>query len=149
MVTIAFHFRESSDPRNYIEKWRINAEALGADLAIIDTSRFKIAEHYSHEKVKVYKSLEEIEEANNNIVYLESSYFLEKVSIPYTWLHNFKHPESAVYVVGDNYAAIQTRGRKDKIWVSIKCPKGTTLFADTVAMIALYDRLLKNGSYSN
>jgi len=149
MVTIAFHFRESSDPRNYIEKWRINAEALGADLAIIDTSKFKIAEHYSHEKVKIYKSLEEVEENYDEIIYLESSHFLEKAGIPYAWLHNFRHPESAVYVVGDNYAAMQIKGREDKTWVSIRCPEGTTLYADVVAMIVLYDRLLKNGSYSN
>lgn len=146
---IAFHFREAPDPREYIEKWRMNAEALRADLIVIDISRFKIAEHYSHHRVKIYKSLEDLEEIYDNIVYLESPHFLEKANISYTWLHNFKHPDSAIYVVGDNYAAIQTRGRQNKPWVSIKCPRGTTLYADIVAMIVLYDRLLKNGSYNN
>jgi len=143
MVAIAFHFRESPDPLNYIEKWRINAEALYAKLIVIDTSRFKIAEHYSHKKVKIYRSLEEVEEDYTEIVYLESPYFLERANIPYIWLHNFEHPESAVYVVGDNYTAIQTKGRENKTWVSIKCPKNTILYADTAAMITLYDRIVK------
>jgi hypothetical protein len=140
---IAFHFRESPDPRNYLDRWRINCEALGAKLIIIDTSPFEIAKHYSHKIVEVYKSLEEVEKKHKTIIYLESPHFLDKAGVKYQWLHEFKHPKNAVYIVGDNYAALQMKGRENKIWVSIKILKETTLYDDTAAMIALYDRKVK------
>ncbi len=68
-----------------------------------------------------------------------------------TWLHEFEHPENCVYVFGSaHYNPTLIHKRDQDVVVSVKTVRDDGVpWANQIAAIVLYDRMMKNGSNNN
>ena len=67
------------------------------------------------------------------------------------WLHDFEHPEDCVYVFGSAHLnPTLSNKREQDVVVSVKTVRDDGVpWANQIAAIVLYDRMLKNGSNCN
>ena len=146
MIGAAIHLMYEENPNYYLTNLRIAFTALGVtDFIIIDGTQYKMASYFltSEMNVHVFDTLEECEEHFPDIdfVYLEPKYIAEEVSVS---LHDFVHPDNAIYVVGPNTATIPFEGREDGNWVNIPMQLETDgFYAETAILFPLYDRSVK------
>ena len=146
-VGILIHLREVNDFRLYLNKIKIEAASLGANLMIvIDETQYKVAQYFNPLDIKVYKfdTLDQAEKKFKSIkkVYLEPQRVMGKYksqSLP-----DFDHPKSCIYITGPDAGTIPIKSRDRQKWVHIPVSIDKGIFyAETALILTLYDRLTK------
>ena len=67
-----------------------------------------------------------------------------------TWLKDFEHPPNCIYILGKtSYSAYRSNDKKGRS-IKIRTPANRAMLEPHQALaIVLYDRMIKNGNYSN
>ena len=148
MIGVAVHLRhhDNFNAEFYFTNLRLALASFGVtDFIIIDETRYKMSQYFKATEFNVhtFNKLIECEEHFKNdaeFVYLEPDYINNTKS-----LHDFKHPESAIYVVGSDKSTIPMKGRENACWIYIptKVDAGYSMYAETAIMFPLYDRSVK------
>jgi hypothetical protein len=149
MIGAAVHlsYHDNFVAEFYFTNIRLAFSTFGVtDFIIIDQTRYKTGQYFHATEFNVHHflKLEECEKQFKDkatFVYLEPSY----IDVNSISLHDFEHPESAIYVVGADRATIPVAGRENAKWVYIpsNMESGYSMYAETAIMFPLYDRSVK------
>jgi len=151
MLGAAIHLRynDSFNTVFYFTNLRLAFTTFGiTDFIIIDETQYRMGSYFKAMEFNVhtFEKLEECEEHFKNeaeFVYLEPVYVNTQNNVS---LHEFEHPESAIYVVGADTTSIPTKGRENKKWIHVPTfghEDGLSMYAETAILFPLYDRSVK------
>jgi hypothetical protein len=150
MIGAAVHLRhhDNFNANFYFMNLKLAFSTFGlTDFVIIDETRYKTGQYFRATEFNVHhvNSLEECEEKFKNdaeFIYLEPNYINPESNIS---LHDFVHPESAIYISGADTSTIPITGRENSKWVYIpsKMEAGYSMYAETAILFPLYDRSVK------
>jgi hypothetical protein len=146
-ATIHLRWNDNDNPQYYLANLRMACQNLGVtDFIIIDQTKYKMGSYFTAQgfNIHTFDRLEECEEHFKNdaeFIYLEPNTINPENNIS---LHDFEHPDSAIYVVASNFSSISTIGRENKKWTYIPMAvENAGFYAETAIVIALYDRSFK------